>query len=212
MSSAHLVHPERVLAHLDGKALEGLRYRHPFMGRESPVVLGEHVTLEAGTGLVHTAPGHGQEDYQVGLAYGLEILNPVDGAGRFTAEAGKYAGKKIFEANPEIVADLHASGHLLSDPKASLRHSYPHCWRCHNPVVFRATDQWFLSLEHAGLRKTTLDEIDRVPLDPALGARAHLRDDREPAGLVPVAPAHLGRADPGLLLRGLRRAARVARR
>ena len=125
MSSAHLVHPERVLAHLDGKALEGLRYRHPFMGRESPVILGEHVTLEAGTGLVHTAPGHGQEDYQVGLAYGLEILNPVDGAGRFTAEAGKYAGKKIFEANPQIVADLHASGHLLSDPKATLRHSYP---------------------------------------------------------------------------------------
>jgi isoleucyl-tRNA synthetase len=169
VSSAHLVHPERVLAHLAGKALEGLRYHHPFMGRESPVVLGEHVTLEAGTGLVHTAPGHGQEDYQVGLAYGLEVLNPVDGAGRFTADAGKYAGKKIFEANPEIVADLHASGHLLSNPKASLRHSYPHCWRCHNPVVFRATDQWFLSLEHAGLRKKTLGEIDRVQWIPRWG-------------------------------------------
>ncbi|ACL63373.1 isoleucyl-tRNA synthetase [Anaeromyxobacter dehalogenans 2CP-1] len=164
-----LAHPERVLAHLDGSALEGLRYRHPFLDRESQVILGDHVTLEAGTGLVHTAPGHGQEDYVVGLRYGLEVLNPVDGAGRFTERAGKYAGKKIFEANPEIVADLHASGHLLSDPKASLEHSYPHCWRCHNPVVFRATDQWFLSLEHADLRKATLAEIDRVRWIPHWG-------------------------------------------
>ncbi|ABC79790.1 isoleucine--tRNA ligase [Anaeromyxobacter dehalogenans] len=165
----HLAHPERVLAHLDGSALEGLRYRHPFLDRESQVILGDHVTLEAGTGLVHTAPGHGQEDYVVGLRYGLEVLNPVDGAGRFTERAGKYAGKKIFEANPEIVADLAASGHLLSDPKASLEHSYPHCWRCHNPVVFRATDQWFLSLEHADLRKATLAEIDRVRWIPHWG-------------------------------------------
>jgi isoleucyl-tRNA synthetase len=169
VSTAHLADPTKVLGYLEGKALEGLRYRHPFMNRESPVILGEHVTLEAGTGLVHTAPGHGQEDYEVGLRYGLEILNPVDGAGRFTAEAGKYEGKKIFEANPEIVNDLHASGHLLSDPKASLRHSYPHCWRCHNPVVFRATDQWFLSLEHANLRKTTLSEIDKVRWIPRWG-------------------------------------------
>jgi isoleucyl-tRNA synthetase len=166
---AHLAHPERVLAELPGKALEGLRYRHPFMGRESPVILGEHVTLEAGTGLVHTAPGHGQEDYVVGLRYGLEILNPVDGAGRFTPEAGKYAGKKIFEANAEIVKDLHASGHLLSDPDASLKHSYPHCWRCHDPVVFRATDQWFLSMERNALRATALREIDRVQWIPHWG-------------------------------------------
>ncbi len=103
---------------MEGKELEGVKYRHPFMERVSPVILGEHVTLEAGTGLVHTAPGHGQEDYQVGLKYGLEVLNPVDGAGVFTDEAGKYAGKNIFAANAEIVADLHASGHLLSDPKA----------------------------------------------------------------------------------------------
>jgi isoleucyl-tRNA synthetase len=127
------------------------------------------VTLEAGTGLVHTAPGHGQEDYEVGLRYGLEILNPVDGAGRFTAEAGKYAGKEIFATNQQIVDDLHASKHLLSDPRAKLKHSYPHCWRCHNPVVFRATDQWFLSLEHAGLRKKTLAEIDRVRWIPSWG-------------------------------------------
>jgi isoleucyl-tRNA synthetase len=161
--------PARVLATLEGRQLEGLKYLHPFMGRESPVVLGDHVTLEAGTGLVHTAPGHGQEDYAVGMRYGLEVLNPVDGAGRFTDAAGKYAGKEIFAANAEIVADLHASGHLLSDPRASLRHSYPHCWRCHRPVVFRATDQWFLSLEHEGLRGRTLAEIDRVQWIPRWG-------------------------------------------
>jgi isoleucyl-tRNA synthetase len=166
---AHLADPTKVLGYLDGKALEGLTYRHPFMGRESPVILGEHVTLEAGTGLVHTAPGHGQEDYQVGLAYKLEILNPVDGAGVFTAEAGKYAGKKILEANAEIVADLHASGHLLSDPAAKVKHSYPHCWRCHKPVIFRATDQWFLSLDKNDLRKTALAEIDRVRWIPHWG-------------------------------------------
>jgi len=161
--------PNRILAHLEGKALEGLRYRHPFMGRECPVILGTHVTLEAGTGLVHTAPGHGQEDYEVGTRYGLPVLNPVDGAGRFTAEAGPYAGKSIWDANADIVRDLHASGHLLSDPGAKLKHSYPHCWRCHNPVVFRATDQWFLSLEHDQLRQRTLEEIDRVQWIPRWG-------------------------------------------
>ena len=166
---ANLADPSKVLATLDGRQLEGLRYRHPFMDRESPVVLGDHVTLDAGTGLVHTAPGHGQEDYVVGLKYGLEILNPVDGAGRFTEAAGKYAGRKIQEANAAIVADLHASGHLLSDPKATLRHSYPHCWRCHNPIVFRATDQWFLALDHDGLRRRTLEEIDRVQWIPRWG-------------------------------------------
>jgi isoleucyl-tRNA synthetase len=166
---AHLVDPSKVLATFEGKALEGLTYRHPFMDRDSPVILGDHVTLEAGTGLVHTAPGHGQEDYAVGLGYGLAILNPVDNAGRFTAEAGKYEGKGIWEANAEIVKDLAASGHLLSNPNATLRHSYPHCWRCHNPVVFRATDQWFLALDHAELRKRTLAEIDKVQWIPRWG-------------------------------------------
>jgi isoleucyl-tRNA synthetase len=169
LPALRLQDPTRVLATLDGRQLEGVRYRHPFMDRESPVILGDHVTLEAGTGLVHTAPGHGQEDYQVGMKYGLPVLNPVDGAGVFTEGAGKYAGKGIFAANPEIVADLAASGHLLSDPKATLRHSYPHCWRCHKPVVFRATDQWFLSLEHQDLRRRTLEEIDRVQWIPRWG-------------------------------------------
>ena len=167
--TAALAHPERVLATFEGKQLEGLSYLHPFMDRQSPVILGEHVTLEAGTGLVHTAPGHGTEDYQVGLAYGLEVLNPVDGAGVFTEAAGRYAGQRIFEANAGIVADLHASGHLLSDPAATLRHSYPHCWRCHKPVVFRATDQWFLALDHDGMRQRALAEIDRVQWIPRWG-------------------------------------------
>ncbi len=166
---AKLVDPKKILATFEGKALEGLKYRHPFMERDCPVILGEHVTLDAGTGLVHTAPGHGQEDYQVGLGYGLAVLNPVDGAGTFTAEAGKYAGRNIFQANQEIVNDLHASGHLLSDPKAKLTHSYPHCWRCHNPVVFRATDQWFLSLDHRNLRQTALAEIEKVEWIPRWG-------------------------------------------
>ena len=169
LSGAELAHPERLLAELPGRKLEGLSYRHPFMDRESPVILGEHVTLEAGTGLVHTAPGHGAEDYLVGQRYKLDVLNPVDGAGVFTEAAGPYAGQKIFEANARIVADLATSGHLLSDPAASLKHSYPHCWRCHKPVVFRATDQWFLSLDHAGMRQRTLDEIDRVTWIPHWG-------------------------------------------
>ena len=168
-AGATLAHPDRVLAEFAGSSLEGMRYRHPFLEREGIVVLGEHVSLEAGTGLVHTAPGHGQEDFEVGRRYGLPVLNPVDGSGRFTPEAGKYGGKHIFEANGEIVADLHASGHLLSDPHASLRHSYPHCWRCHNPVIFRATDQWFLALEHDRLRERTLVQIKKVQWVPAWG-------------------------------------------
>jgi isoleucyl-tRNA synthetase len=169
LDGAELRHPGRLLAELEGKALEGLTYRHPFMERESPVILGQHVTLEAGTGLVHTAPGHGAEDYVVGQQYLLEVLNPVDGAGVFTDGAGRYAGLKIFDANPRIVADLAASGHLLSDPRATLKHSYPHCWRCHKPVVFRATDQWFLKLDHDGMRQKTLAEIDRVTWIPRWG-------------------------------------------
>ncbi len=181
VAAAHLAHPERVLAYLEGKALEGVRYVHPFMERECPVILGEHVTLEAGTGLVHTAPGHGQEDYEVGLRYKLQVLNPVDGAGRFTAEAGKYAGGEIFASNRKIVDDLFASGHLLSDPEAKVRHSYPHCWRCHHPVVFRATDQWFLALDRGGLRQTALAEIDRVRWIPQWGReRIHSMIENRP--------------------------------
>ena len=163
-----LADPSRVVATMPGRALEGVRYRHPFLDRESPVILGEHVTLEQGSGLVHTAPGHGQEDYEVGLAYGLEVLNPVDDAGFFTEAAGPdLAGQRIFDANPRIVETLRQSGHLLQDGK--IEHSYPHCWRCSNPVVFRATSQWFISMEANDLRRISLEEVDRVRWIPKWG-------------------------------------------
>ena len=153
----------RVLAHLKGSQLAGVKYRHPLLDRLSPVVLGEHPTTEAGTGLVHTAPGHGEDDYQMGLKYGLPIFAPVDGYGKFTEEAGLgLKGKKIWDANPEIVAMLVEKGALLNaGGKAGvLEHSYPHCWRCKQPVIFRATDQWWIALDQdallPGLGRTTL--------------------------------------------------------
>jgi isoleucyl-tRNA synthetase len=155
---------------LEGQQLEGQKYKHVFLDRVSPVVLGDHVTLEAGSGLVHTAPGHGADDYQVGLKYGLAVLAPVDAAGRFTDEAGaQWVGKKVFEANPEIIQVLVEKGALLNDPKSSFTHAYPVCWRCHNPIIFRATDQWFISMEKTGLRKACLDEIEKVEWIPAWG-------------------------------------------
>ena len=163
-----LADPGRVVKTFKGAELEGLRYHHPFLDRVSPVVLGEHVTLDQGSGLVHTAPGHGQEDYEVGLRYGLEILNPVDGGGRFTEQAGEaLAGQRIFDANPQIVETLRSSGHLLH--ASTITHSYPHCWRCSNPVVFRATSQWFISMEANDLRRIALEEVDRVRWIPKWG-------------------------------------------
>ena len=168
-----LAHHERVLAHFKGAELAGVRYRHPLLDRESPVLLGEHATTEAGTGLVHTAPGHGEDDYRTGLKYGLEIFTPVDGYGKFTEEAGLgLKGKKVFDANPEIAELLHAAGALLNaGGKAfEIRHSYPHCWRCKQPVIFRATDQWWIGLDfemdlngqRTTIRKAALEAIDRI--------------------------------------------------
>ena len=168
LTAASLADPSRILAYVEGADLEGVRYAHPFLPRESPVILGDHVTLEQGTGLVHTAPGHGQEDYVVGLQYGLEVLNPVDDAGRFTPEAGDdLVGKGVFEANPLVVEKLRASGHLLQH--GTVKHSYPHCWRCSNPVIFRGTDQWFISMETNDLRKKALAEVEKVRWIPKWG-------------------------------------------
>src|SRR5581483_7891130 len=129
----------------------------------SPVLLGEHVTLEAGTGLVHTAPGHGQEDYVAGVAAGLDIYNPVQNDGTYDETVGpRLAGKKIWDANPLVVDWLVEVGALLNEKGQSLAHSYPHCWRCHNPVIFRATFQWFVSLEKNDLRKNALKQVDDV--------------------------------------------------
>jgi isoleucyl-tRNA synthetase len=156
------------VAAFKGADLEGLKYRHAlFSDRICPVILGEHVTLEAGTGCVHTAPGHGQEDYVVGARYGIAPFSPVDGQGRFTAEAGPYAGMQVFEANKRIVEDLKASGALLHTSK--IEHSYAHCWRCMNPVIYRATPQWFISLDNNGLREKAVQGVNSVEWVPAWG-------------------------------------------
>ena len=150
-----------------GRELEGMLFRHPFLDMQVPVILGEHVTLDQGSGVVHTAPGHGADDFRAGQKYGLEPYAPIDNSGRFTEGLDEYRGKTVFEANAPIIALLAARGALLSDAK--LRHSYPHCWRCHNPVIFRATEQWFVSLEHANLRQRALEEIPKVKWTPGWG-------------------------------------------
>ncbi len=152
---------------IKGVEFEGKKAIHPFYDRESLMVLGEHVTLEQGSGIVHTAPGHGQEDYEVGRQYDLEILNPVDDYGNFKENLELFGGKNIFEANSEIVEYLKKNGSLIKNDK--IKHSYPHCWRCKNPVVFRATPQWFISMETNDLRKKALEEIKKVKWIPAWG-------------------------------------------
>ncbi|MCR4441151.1 MAG: isoleucine--tRNA ligase [Peptococcaceae bacterium] len=148
-----------------GAKLEGITCRHPFYDRKSVVVLGEHVTTEQGTGCVHTAPGHGVEDFEVGKKYGLEVLSPVDDRGRFTREAGKFAGMFIEDANKAISAELKERGLLLH--LGFIRHQYPHCWRCKKPVMFRATEQWFASID--GFRQQILQAIEEVRWIPAWG-------------------------------------------
>ncbi len=157
----------RILADLNASDLERKTCRHPLYDRDSLVVLGEHVTLDAGTGCVHTAPGHGREDYEVGLKYGLEVYSPVDENGRFIQSVEGVAGDFIFDANRTINEMLHEKGALLSESVMS--HSYPHCWRCKKPVIFRATPQWFISMEKTGLREKALKEIDRVRWVPHWG-------------------------------------------
>jgi isoleucyl-tRNA synthetase len=151
-----------------GAALERLEVRHPFAGRDSLVILADYVELETGTGAVHTAPGHGEVDFESGLAYELPVLSPVDGAGRFTVDAGPYAGAFIFEANERIVADLRAAGMLIA--AEAYDHSYPHCWRCKNPVIFRATAQWFIGMDRNALRDRAAAAVDRVAFMPTWGA------------------------------------------
>lgn len=156
----------QVVAEFAGTELEGIVCTHPLYDkRESLVILGDHVTLDAGTGCVHTAPGHGQEDYIVGLKYNLPVFAPVDGKGRFTEEAGKYHGLTLEKGNKEVTKDLHELGALLK--LDFIEHSYPHCWRCKEPVVFRATEQWFASLD--GFRKDMLKEIENVQFVPNWG-------------------------------------------
>jgi isoleucyl-tRNA synthetase len=157
----------RVLATFSAKGLEGKKCRHPFLDRDSLMVLADYVTAESGTGCVHTAPGHGADDYITGLRYDLEILSPVDDNGIYTEEAGKYAGRQIPMVNREINDDMAADGVLVKE--SAIEHSYPHCWRCKKPVIYRATRQWFISMEINDLRKKALQAIEEVQWTPAWG-------------------------------------------
>lgn len=156
-----------VIARYKGADLVGVKYRHPFVNRVSEVIATDFVTLDTGTGIVHVAPGHGAEDFYAGVEYGLPILSPVDERGRFTAEVPEYEGTLVFDADRAIVARLKESGALIAT--APLQHSYPHCWRCKNPLLFRATKQWFASMEAGDLRKEALAEVPRVTWVPPWG-------------------------------------------
>jgi isoleucyl-tRNA synthetase len=155
------------IAQAKGEALEYLALQHPFYDRQVPVILGDHVTLDAGTGAVHTSPGHGLEDYIVGRRYNLEIDNPVGGDGRFLPGTPLFEGEQVFDANAHIIKVLIENECLLKDEP--YHHSYPHCWRHKTPVIFRATPQWFISMEQAGLRKAALEAISHVDWMPAWG-------------------------------------------
>ena len=156
-----------ILGECAGKDLENIICRHPFIDRDSRVILGEHVTLEQGTGCVHTAPGHGQEDYVVGQKYGLDTYNPVNDGGVFIPSVEHFAGMFIEKANPEIIKKLSDDGNMILESK--LEHSYPHCWRCRKPVIFRATPQWFISMDKDQMREKALKSIEQTRWIPAWG-------------------------------------------
>jgi isoleucyl-tRNA synthetase len=170
----------RPLAHFPGRKMERLNFLHPFLDRKILGVLADYVTMDTGTGVVHTAPSHGAEDFITGMKYGLDATSNVDEKGILRNGLPEYTGQYVFKANPIIVELLRSRGALLHSDK--LEHSYPHCWRCHNPVIFRATEQWFISMEttmpgdggsrvseNDTLRTRTLEEIKRVKWDPAWG-------------------------------------------
>jgi isoleucyl-tRNA synthetase len=155
------------VARFAGTAMERIRFRHPLYRRDSLGVLGEYVTLDQGTGVVHTAPGHGSDDFHTGVKYGLDIYAPVDAGGHFLETVELFGGQRVFDANPKIEAALQERGRLWH--RENYEHEYPHCWRCQNPVIFAATSQWFISMEAAQLRKQALTAIDQVRWIPAWG-------------------------------------------
>lgn len=161
----------KVLATFTGEKLDHLMARHPWIDRDSILLLAEHVTLETGTGAVHTAPAHGQEDFLLSVANNIEVYNPVDSRGRFDQTVDHFAGLQVFEANPKIVEFMKQRGVLLAEEK--IAHSYPHCWRCHQPVIFRSTPQWFIKMDHLldglSLRERALNAIRTVKWYPAWG-------------------------------------------
>ncbi|MGO1246519.1 MAG: isoleucine--tRNA ligase [Oceanisphaera sp.] len=155
------------LGYCDGAKLELKRFQHPFYRFDVPIVLGDHVTTDSGTGAVHTAPGHGQEDFVVGQQYGLEVANPVGGNGVYLPDTELFAGQHVFKANDAVVEALKEHGALLHHH--AIMHSYPHCWRHKTPIIFRATPQWFISMEQGGLRDKALGEIKKVQWVPEWG-------------------------------------------
>jgi isoleucyl-tRNA synthetase len=157
----------KVIAEIDPKKLERKRCRHPMIARDSLIILGSHVTLDAGTGCVHTAPGHGREDYEVGIEYGLEVYSPVDNHGCFTDDVEFFKGQFVFDANANINKKLNEIGAMVAE--GHIAHNYPHCWRCKQPVIFRATPQWFISMDKTGLRQNSLKAIDTVAWIPHWG-------------------------------------------
>jgi isoleucyl-tRNA synthetase len=155
------------VARFSGRALEGLRFRHPLYRRESVGVLANYVTIDQGTGAVHTAPGHGSDDFATGVAYGLEIYAPVGPGGHFLDDVELFGGQRVFDANPKIEEALAERSRLWH--RESFGHSYPHCWRCHNPVIFLATSQWFVKMDSTGLREASLDAVRHVAWVPSWG-------------------------------------------
>jgi isoleucyl-tRNA synthetase len=161
------------ISEVPGTTFANTKFQHPFLDRIVPAVMGRHVTLDQGSGIVHTAPGHGPDDFKVGQEYGLETYAPLDDKGVFTEGLPEYKGKDVFTANPIIVKLLRDRGALLGHHE--YKHSYPHCWRCHNPVIFRATEQWFIKMDAAAhgkqktLRQEALEEIPAVKWIPAWG-------------------------------------------
>ena len=161
------IQEHHIVADCQGSALEGLLLQHPFYERQVPIILGDHVTTDAGTGAVHTAPGHGQEDYVVGMKYGLPVDNPVGNNGVFLPNTELFAGLHVFTANDQVLDVLRERGKLVHHE--ALLHSYPHCWRHKTPIIFRATPQWFIAMEQNGLRKTALSEVKKVQWIPDWG-------------------------------------------
>jgi isoleucyl-tRNA synthetase len=170
-----------IIRQMKGRELEGLTYASIFGLKGGQVVLADYVSKEEGTGLVHTAPGHGSEDYLTGLKYKLAVLMPVDSKGNFDSSAGEFSGLNVYDANKRIIEKLQKQGDVIF--QAALQHSYPHCWRCKSPIIVRSTRQWFLNLEHAGLRVNLLEAIEEdITWVPAAGrerikAMVELRPD-----------------------------------
>ena len=190
MQSGDPVEAELPKESFKGRVLEHLRVAHPFQAYDVPVILGDHVTADAGTGAVHTAPAHGQEDFAIGRRYNLPVPNPTGNDGRFLPDTPLVGGMKLEEGGKLIVETMRANGTLIHEERYV--HSYPHCWRHHSPVVFRTTPQWFISMDQKGLRAHALRDIHTVEVDAGLGRAAHQRHGCRSAGLVHFAPAHLG--------------------